>query len=177
MTKAKVWFREMAQKVSSVSPNKLLGDPENIVISRMDTSVIGSMVFYFYDPKLKESLPYYDKFPLVFVSDINKDGWSGINVHYLPPFLRAKLMDALYKTAEAKGTDKMRLNISYNILKSVAKMMYFKPCYKRYLTNHLKSNVIKVKPDNWDMALMLPTQRFAKKSASYVWEQSEKSVK
>jgi len=176
LARSAIWFRELAQKITYVSPTKLLSDKENEAVPRMDSTIIGSMVFYFYDPKHKDTLPYYDKFPLVFVSEIYPDGWAGINVHYLPPFLRAKLMDALYKTAEGKGTDKMKLHISYNILKSISKMTHFKPCYKRYLANHIRSNVVKVKPNNWDMALMLPTQRFAKKSASYVWAESQKSV-
>ena len=31
------------------------------------------MYTFFYDPKTKEKLPYYDRFPLVLILDINSD--------------------------------------------------------------------------------------------------------
>lgn len=171
------WFRGMAQTIQ-VSPQQMLSSSENDFVKRVDNSMIGSLVFYFYDPKGKDTLPYYDKFPLVFVTDINPDGWSGINLHYLPPMLRAQIMEALYNQAiNKKQPELMRLRISYKILKSLSVAPLVKQCYKRYLKPHLASNVMKVRPQNWDMAVFLPTQRFAKKPAEVVWTETKKKAR
>lgn len=133
---------------------------------------------FFYDAKHKKTLPYWDKFPLVFPLDFwqANDGTNrmlGINLHYLPPVFRAKLMDALYTTANNKKFDKTtQLRISYQILKSASKFRYFKPCVKEYILERVASPFMYVNPKRWDMALLLPTERFQKKSKQYVWNDS-----
>ena len=64
--------------------------------------VYGSMYFFEYDPKHKATLPYYDRFPLIFPINKVKGGILGMNMHYLPPKMRAQLMDALYTVASSK---------------------------------------------------------------------------
>jgi hypothetical protein len=55
------------------------------------------------------------------------DGFLGINLHYISPLLRAKLMDALYSTINNKNyNDTTSLQISYDILKSAAQFRLFK---------------------------------------------------
>jgi hypothetical protein len=172
------WFRGMAQTITRVSPQNILSDKENSPVTTVSKSHIGSLLFYSYNPKGKDTLPFYDKFPLVFISDLHSDGWSGLNVHYLPPYLRAKLMDALYKTAINKNDpENMKLAISYKILNSIAKSAQFGPCYKKYLAGHVVSPIRRVSSENWDLAVMLPLQRFAKKSAQEVWTESMKTMK
>ena len=41
----------------------------------------GSMFAYFYDPKYKKELKYYDRFPLVLVFDFKTNGFIGCNMH------------------------------------------------------------------------------------------------
>jgi hypothetical protein len=57
---ARDWLRK---KVKDLNPSRsaLMRDNERL----RDKSMIGKMYFYFYDPKTKDSLPYYDRFPLV----------------------------------------------------------------------------------------------------------------
>ena len=57
----------------------------------------GMLVAYEYDPKYKVELPFYDRFPLVFILQVNKDGWVGINLHYLHPNVRAYLFYQMEK--------------------------------------------------------------------------------
>ena len=74
------------------------------------------MFMFIYDPKHKDTLPFYDTFPLVFPIEIYSDSFLGINLHYLPPVLRAKLMDALYTTANNNKYNEYKLiNISIKI--------------------------------------------------------------
>jgi hypothetical protein len=181
MKDARTWFRNVAQSVTSVNHQKMMQDKENIKnsITANDT---GKMFMYFYDAKHKATLPYYDYFPLVFPLDFTPNGFLGINLHYLPPVLRAKLMDAIYNTINnQKYDDSTQLNISYSILKGASKYKYFQPCLKQYLWGHVASKFMNVEPKNWDMALMLPTERFRSNktpiSAQRVWKDSQGMVK
>lgn len=172
---AKDWFRQTALGISKVDNNKVLSsaDPFTSFAGKPPGSALGKMYCYMYDPKTKNQLPYYDKFPLVFIIEFYKDGFLGINLHYLPPYLRAKLMDALYDTINNQKYDKTTaLQITYSTLKGAAKFRHFKPCIKRYLNSHLASKMMYVKPEFWDFALMLPMQRFEKASDEQVWRDS-----
>jgi hypothetical protein len=173
---ARTWFRDTAASIRLIDRNRLLKDQENIV-SEIDEESIGKMYTYFYDPKLKATLPYYDRFPLVIVIGPKEKGFLGINLHYLPPVLRAKLMNELYKTINNKKYDKTtKMIINYRFLQSAARFRYFAPCVKHYLTNHVASNILNIQPAYWDMALMLPTENFAKATKDTVWNDSRSQV-
>jgi hypothetical protein len=173
---ARKWFQNAAQKVSRVNKNMMLGDSDNLVDS-IDVESIGKMYMFSYDPKYKETLPYYDMFPLVFPIDLRKDGFLGINLHYLPPVLRAKLMNAIYQTINNDAYNQTtKLKISYSILSNTSKYRYFKPCIKQYLATHVQSSYLNIEPTNWDSALMLPTEQFKKATKEQVWKDSRGMV-
>lgn len=137
------------------------------------TVEIGRMYIFNYDPKTKDKLPYYDRYPLVFPIEGYKDGFLGINLHYLPPMLRAKLLDALYDTINNKKFDETtKLRVSYNILNGATKFRYFKPCIKRYLFSHVRSRFKEIESNEWNKAILLPTQRFEKASENKVYQDS-----
>ena len=93
------------------------------------------MVMYTYNPKLKETLPYYDTFPLTIVVGPAKDGFYGINLHYLPPKVRAIFLDKLGDIASnQKFNATTRFKITYKLLMATKNYKYFKPCFKHYLT-------------------------------------------
>lgn len=172
---ARTWYRNQASTVRKVNNEQLI-DPKNVRQS-LNQNNIGQMFMFFYDPKHKQTLPYYDKFPLVFPVELYRDGFLGINLHYLPRKLRATLMDALYMTINNRKNDKTtRLRLSYEILSASARMRYFKPCLKRYLASHVQQKFLYIDPTNWDKALMLPTERFVKKTAMYVQTESARSI-
>ena len=41
----------------------------------------GMMYAFYYDPKHKETLPYYDTYPLVVIVELNSKGILGLNLH------------------------------------------------------------------------------------------------
>jgi hypothetical protein len=173
---AREWFREAALEIKNVNRQKMMSDRSNLKQEINDKS-IGKMFAFFYDPKLKESLPYYDMFPLVFIIDFKPEGFMGLNLHYLPPVLRAKLMDALYQTINnTKYDQSTKLKVSYRILNSASKFRWFKPCLKYYLFSHVKGNYLSIEPNNWDAALMLPTEQFRKANKETVWKESREIV-
>jgi hypothetical protein len=126
----------------------------------------GYMYLYMYNPKHKDTLPFYDRFPLVFPFKAVEGGFMGINLHYLPPILRARLMDALYDKVSNKNYDETtRLRISYEILNGASRYRYFRPCIKRYLYSHLQTKFLLIPANEWDYALFIPFERFEKQGA------------
>ena len=180
---ARNWFRNLARQTTGIQPNTIIKTAPKIQLTRVPQ--VGFMYHFFYDPKTKDDLPFYDRFPLVFPFKrgfvrqraIDSGSFLGINLHYLPPQLRARLMDGLYTISTDKTFDEdTRIRLSYNILNKASKFRFFKPCVKRYLVNRVRSRFVKINADQWDTALFLPTERFVKKSKSYVQRQSRKML-
>ncbi|MFN4975947.1 MAG: hypothetical protein ACK5GV_11935 [Bacteroidota bacterium] len=136
----------------------------------------GNIYAFQYIPKNKDTLPYYDRFPLALMIEpsTESDGVLGINFHYLSPTKRAQFMLALYDFEEQIGKQKnTKLNVSYSDLVSNYALRFYKPCIKLYLLNHIVPNPFyKVPSDEWNMMLFLPTQRFVKATDTKVWRAS-----
>jgi len=180
---ARNWFRNLARQTTGVQPNTILKTAPKVQLTRVPQ--VGFMYHFFYDPKMKKELPYYDRFPLIFPFKrgftrqraIEEGSFLGINLHYLPPQLRARLMDALYTISMDKTFDEnTRIRISYEILNKASKFRFFKPCVKRYLVNRVRSRFVKINADQWDTALFLPTERFVKKNKGFVHRQSREMI-
>jgi len=168
------WFRKKAQSMRRVNRNQLMKEDP---IQLSNRQVVGSMYMFFYDPKLKKELPYYDSFPLVIVIGPAEGGFLGMNLHYLPPVLRAKFLDSLLDVASNKKyDDTTRFEVSYSILKKAAKFKYFKPCVKHYLSNNVKSRLARVPAPEWEIATFLPTADFQKSGKSTVYRDSRKMI-
>jgi hypothetical protein len=133
---------------------------------------VGGLYCFYYDPKFKNDLPYYDKFPLVLVLQTYDDGFLGLNLHYLPIRERAIFMDKLMDYAITKDDQIMKMRVTYEILKVTTRLKAYKPCVKKYLTTHLRSKILKVQPDEWEVAVFLPMHQFAKQKAQAVWQDS-----
>jgi hypothetical protein len=90
------WFRKKAKNLRSINRRALMKEePIRQHSTKNARALIGSMQMFMYDPKTKDKLPYYDTFPLVVVVGPAPGGFYGLNLHYLPPILRAKMLDAL----------------------------------------------------------------------------------
>ena len=131
----------------------------------------GKMYTFGYDAKLKAILPYWDKFPLIIVLDAYKDGFMGLNFHYLHPIERMKFMNKIMKFASQKGevedmTDKARFNMTWRSVKNIKnsdKMIH------KYLYGHVRTSLLEAPPNEWENAIFLPYQRFVGASAKSVW--------
>ena len=176
---SQMWLREQLQSFRPRSnPQSLLTTKGTQKETRLVTRlVVGRMYLFHYDPKTKEDLPYYDTFPLIFPFRKVGDGFYGINLHYLPHVLRARLMDSLYTLVNNTNyDDTTKLRISYQILESSSQFKYFKPCVKHYLNSHVRSRFLWIPADQWKTALFLPLERFEKANKATVWKQSRRSV-
>ena len=171
---SRTWYRDTANKFKTVNERNLMkGDTDRL----RSQPKIGHMYMFYYDAKHKETLPYFDRFPMIFPYKKVKGGFMGINLHYLPHILRAKLMDSLYDISSNDLYDETtKLRMSYNILSSASKYKWFKPCIKHYLTTQVRSRFLYVYPAEWDIALFLPLERFSGANKSKVWSDSKKLI-
>jgi hypothetical protein len=150
-------IRELGAKVSSrrlINQGPLRRQPS-----------VGKLNFFFYDPKLKNFLPYYDRFPLVLPIGSAQGGFLGINFHYLPIALRVRLLEAI------DGKDLS--SADYNSLKRIN---LIKPTIKHYLTNHVRSGFLRIDQEDFLPACLLPVQQFKKASSAAVWSDSRRLV-
>ena len=93
---ARNWFKQEIRdilanpwSISNMVPDKLKlrwyakGHP---TMSLPKPTDIGKMFFYGYNPKTKNTLPYYDIFPLVIMVRGLDNGWHGLNLHLIPTY-------------------------------------------------------------------------------------------
>jgi hypothetical protein len=166
--KSKDWFRDKAQEVDNVDVARVIRQNKESTETRIR---LGHLYLYRYNPKLKKELPYYDKYPIVFPIDRVKNGFLGLNMHYLPIPLRAELMDGLYDYVVG-SKDTTRINANYDTVSNIPSLEYYKPCVKHYLFNHIETRFLHIDVSEWDIALFLPLQRFLKASEQTIYRDS-----
>ena len=173
---ARDWYRNQAGQMRGVRQDRVIRE---MGADRYENRFrLGNMYMFGYDPKHKATLPYYDRFPLVFPINKADGGFLGINFHYLPPVLRAKLMDQLYTiTTNKTYNENTRLRASYDLLNGTAKFKEFRPTVKHYLAKQLKTRLTYVAPSEWDIALFLPSPAFAGASKRQVYADSRKIIR
>lgn len=175
-TGARKWFRAKAKELGKVQESTILRQDKSRLKDAQKFK-IGSMYFFMYDAKHKGTLPYFDRFPLIFPVGQAKGGFYGCNMHYLPLPLRAKLMDALYETANNdKYDESTKLQINYGILKHAEKFKAFQPTFKHYLFSQVRSRLVYVNPSEWDIALFLNVAQFQGASQQKIWADSRKII-
>ena len=179
---SKKWFAAQLQDFAAYSqkrsPDDVFNEKKRIAgVSKQPDSLIGQMVMYYYSPKHADTLPFYDTFPLgIIVGPVGNDKIASLNLHYLPPVLRASFLDNLLDVLTTENiTKQSRFDITYAMLKGVSKYKYYAPCYKHYLTTHIKSNVKIISPDYWIRSVFLDTAQFKKASKGevYKWSRSK----
>jgi hypothetical protein len=164
------WFIRKISGLSNVSPSKILNDE---ALKTRGKPLIGRMFTFLYDPKYKETLPYYDRFPLIIMVGPAKGGFYGLNLHYLPPRQRAVFFDRLMDHMNNKKLDETtRFRLSYDMLSSTARLRAFAPCFKHYLMDHVASKTVEIFPKEWEIALFLPTERFVGENKAKIWQKT-----
>lgn len=171
--KAKEWFVDRVKELNGkINRKALLNDDK---LQQRSKAIWGNMYMFAYDPKFKEELPYYDRFPLVLVIGPAPGGFLGLNLHYLHPKIRAKFLDKLLGTiTDDKLTEKTRLKIRYSLLASAKRLREFSPCLKHYLTGHMKTRPSQVFAPDWETAIFLPTEHFKGATKTQIWLDSRK---
>jgi len=112
--------------------------------------------FYMFEYQAKMRwLPYYDRFPLVYVLKSKGSEFTGINLHYLSP---KKRMIAIKKLLQG------RIDVP-------------KACFHKYLHNHVQEGVyIDLAQAEWDSAILIPTEEFVKSVNGVTFPIDKKTV-
>ena len=117
-------------------------------------AVTGHMYMFEYKAKMRW-LPYYDRFPLVYViKTAGKGEFWGANLHYLPP---KKRIIATKKLMQG------RIDIP-------------KRCFHKYLHSHVEGLYLDLAATEWDTAILLPTADFVKDLNGMVFPISQETV-
>ncbi|UPW39251.1 DNA end protector protein [Escherichia phage vB_EcoM_ESCO47] len=137
----------------------------------------GKIYAYMYDAKHKDTLPYWDKYPLIIYLGLGKQGSTplmyGLNLHYIPPKARQQFLEELLKQYASTPTitNNTKLKIDWSKVKGFKgtdKMI------KAYLPGHIRGTLMEIAPKDWANVIMLPTQSFQSKgkrfSANTVWK-------
>tara|TARA_A100001035_G_scaffold35518_1_gene23666 strand:+ start:56 stop:745 length:690 start_codon:yes stop_codon:yes gene_type:complete len=117
-------------------------------------TVAGHLYMFEYKAKMKW-LPYYDRFPLVYViKAAGKEEFWGANLHYLSP---KKRLIATRKLMQG------RIDIP-------------KKCFHKYLNAHVDGLYLDLAADEWDTAILLPTEDYVKDLNGIVFPVDKKLV-
>jgi len=100
---------------------------------------IGRIFLFQYKAKMRY-LPYYDKFPLVYVIKANNDHFIGANLHYIHP---AKRILTINKLKEG------RIDVP-----SI--------CIHKYILDHIDGFLLDLASNEWESAIALPVENFVK---------------
>ena len=175
---AVTWFRQIAEEAMIGLAKEVV--PQYIKIDAAQRGTLtgrlipGRLYFFMYMPKHKNTLPYYDTFPLVLPIQRFSDGFLAINFHYLRPPERAILFDEIKIFANDRTLGPMtKIKIKYDMMRGFTRFKRAKPCLKRYLTTYMKSQFIPVGTDEWATALFLPVEQFRKRNKQAVWAESK----
>jgi len=168
-TKSASWYKNAIQSIGQkISANKLMA--QGTLTARPN---LGLLNLFFYDPKYKETLPYYDTFPLVLPLETIKGGFSGLNFHYLPPLLRLRLLENMQRWATSPRLKDARFDVSWARVKNIPMI---KPTIKKYLYKHVRSSFLKIDLSQAAIACYLPVQQFQKRPASSVYAASRSFI-
>lgn len=164
------FFNNYANKyLYSVNSTFDIKDTKQTILAEATKKSImpGQLIIFDYKPIGSDKLPYYDKTPLVIPLYGDAKTFTGLNLHYLPPKFRAKVLDIIYKENGKTALGYLHL---------LAKSEFFSVCVKKYLYTQIRSKIQIFKEDHWEIAVFLPTANFAKQSQSSVFANANKTI-
>ena len=172
--KSRAWFQQQVLLMTRkrITPNRVIqSDPQQLRAQVFP----GFLYMFAYDPKLKDTLPYYDQFPLVFPFRKVPGGFYGLNLHYLPYPLRVQLLDRLMTFANNDKMDETtKIKYSWNMIDGLSRYKLAQPCVKHYLNDHVRSPFRRIEANDWATAMMLPVERFQGATKEQVWTDSRR---
>ena len=167
--KSTQWYKDKIKEFGKPGALDLIRDGK-----RNNKPFYGKLNMFFYNPKFKKKLPYYDTFPLVLPLETYSDGFLGLNLHYLPIPLRIKLLDRLVDYSNNSQFDEStRLVVDYSKLK---KIKLIQPTIHKFLACQVQSQFRRIDADEFTVATLLPVQRFKKATAKEVWSDSRSMI-
>lgn len=165
------WFNDEIAKLTKkkITPQNVMGQAG---VNKSNHVIPGKMYFFYYDPLHKDTLPYYDQFPLILPFAKNAEQFTALNLHYVDYKIRITIFNELLKITNAMTQSDNKIKYQWQLIKSVAKLGPAKACVKMYLNDHVKSPFCEVQQIYWHTAIMLPVHRFVGANSAYIWKES-----
>lgn len=163
------WFKSKIKDLGGFGPTiktELIAETKHL---QTNFPLPGAMHFFGYDAKHKDTLPYWDKYPLVIITSLNDDGFTGLNWHYAPYKMRAMLFDKVWAIAsQYKNNRQQVMRLNWKLFSNFSKFPEAQFIVKRYLYSQIRTRLIKVPVEDWKTAIFLPVETFVGKSQGAV---------
>ena len=144
------WYRKQVKDMTTPGAKSLITRGKATLRPKY-----GMMNLFGYDAKHKATLPYYDKFPLIFPIEPAKGGFIGINFHYLPFGARVAFLKQLSQYSSDKNFDKKT-----RYMLDWVNNPYFRKTTKRYLNSQVRTSFLNIPANEMAVAIFLPVARF-----------------
>lgn len=178
------WFAQRVSKDTNLTANRVHRTLMNETRSRkpQDKYIVGRLYLFRYQAKTAETLPVWDAYPLTFFfNSFVGDGVSfgekgvhyllGLNMHYLPPALRAKLFIQLAKLKnDSTLRAKSRLKLTWRTISALANSNLAEHAVKMYRADHIRSELAEVHPDQWEVVIPMQLAQWQKGTKSMAWK-------
>jgi hypothetical protein len=173
------WLMQRAREILSINRREMVNSDSERRIRNAWTLFPGRMFLYLYQAKTDAQLKYWDRFPLVMpIERYGRTGFLGINFHYLPPAYRFFLIDRLKVFLNNKKYDETtRVRLSYQLIQRYARLKMVKPCIHMYLYSQIRSKILWIPIDEWDVTLSLPCEAYKGANKQTVWRDSMKAIR
>lgn len=154
--KSAQWFQAQVSKLGKINTNQLLKQGKLV-----NQILPGFMYLFGYDPKMKDTLPYFDRFPLVLPFRKIPGGFVGLNLHYIPYMIRIRMLQQLHQYAsDDTMSEKTRVRLSWNIISGSSRLKPLHACVKHYLLEQVQTRFMIVPYSDWVIASQLPIDNF-----------------
>jgi len=157
------WYNEKVKDLISMSenPGELLSKWE----WRTNKIQLFHFNMFFYDAKTKNTLPYFDMFPLVFPLRRFGDSFTGVNVHYLPAAFKEQFYQIFTRF---KLNDKFDETTLYRMTWSkISRFKVMRPLIRKYSLSNIKSRYLILRADEVPIAMSLPLTRLVKPNTRF----------
>ena len=169
------WYRSKIQQIAPrLSPEKMVA--EGKTTARVN---YGMLNLFLYKPLWAANLKYYDMFPLVIPFKWYRNGFCGVNFHYLSIPMRVALLERLSEfqeehelygldeynspvsgRASGEGTMGTKSDVLALTWQKISGMRGIKPTIHRYLNKYVYTNFLKIELEDMVASILLPVERF-----------------
>lgn len=168
------WLMSRMRQLFNINRREMVNQDSERRLKNAWGLLPGRMFLFMYAAKNDKTLKYWDRFPLVMpIESYGSQGFLGINFHYLPPNYRFFLIDRLKVFLNNQQYDKTtRVRLTYRLIQRYSRLKMVRPCIHMYLWRRVRSRVLWIPIEDWDVTLSLPCEAFKGANKIKVWRDS-----
>jgi hypothetical protein len=162
------WFRKRITKDTKHQQKQILNSDYKKKKKITPAGLNGRMYFYAYKAESAghAETQAYDAFPMVFFFNAKKgpDGhiiMYGLNVHYLKPIEKQRLLKELINIRAATKIDmNTRIRATWQLIKAVASKQIYEKAVHAYRMDRVKSQFVEIPCTDWPVVAHLNLQKW-----------------